>query len=90
MARKTFVNNAQNVRIAQRNDALVTAVDQKLARIALKKITNHKLTAMEPPLPVAQLVEKLHQEEISSTDFDRHKIKTNCTLSPSIILFLQK
>ena len=72
------------MRNAQRNDGLVTAVDQQLARKALEKITNLKLTAMVRPLPVTQLVEKLQQEEISSTDFDWHKIKKNCTLSPSI------
>ena len=42
------------------NDALVNALDPQLARIALKKIANHKITALEPRLPFAQFVEKIH------------------------------
>ena len=30
------------------NDALVKALDPQLTRIALKKIANHKTTALEP------------------------------------------
>ena len=58
---------------AEMNDALVKALDPKLARIALKKIENHKSTALEPHLPFAQLVEKIHQEDITRTHIDRHK-----------------
>ena len=36
--------------------------DPQLARIALIKIANHKSTALEPQLPIAQLVDKIHQE----------------------------
>ena len=50
------------MRNAQMNDALVKALDPQLARVALKKIPNHKSTALEPQLPIAQLVEKIHQE----------------------------
>ena len=59
------------------NDALVKALDPQLARIALKKIANHKSTAIEPQFPFAQLVEKIHQEHITRTHIDRHKLNTN-------------
>ena len=65
-------------------DALVKALDPQLARIALKKIANHKSAAVEPQLPFAQLVEKIHQEDITRTHIDRHKLNTKYTLSPSI------
>ena len=48
---------------AQMNDAIVKAIDPQLPRIALKKIANHKSTALEPQLPFAHLLEKLHQED---------------------------
>ena len=60
MARKAYFNNAPDMRNAQMNDALVRALDPQLARIALKKIANHKSTALEPELPFAQLDEKIH------------------------------
>ena len=45
---------------------------------------------MEPQLPFAQLVEKIHREDITRTHIDRHKLNTNSTLSPSINnLFLE-
>ena len=40
------------------NDALFNELDPQLARKALKKVANHKSTALEPQLPFAQLVEK--------------------------------
>ena len=40
------------------NDALVRPVDPQLARIALKKIGNHKSTGLEPQLSFAQLFDK--------------------------------
>ena len=46
MARKEYVNNAPDMRNAQMNDALVKALDPQLARIALKKIANHKSNAL--------------------------------------------
>ena len=84
MTRKAYVNNAPDMRNAQRNDALVKAVDPQLARIANKKIANHKSTALEPQLSFAQLVEKIHHEDITRIHIDRHKLDTNSTLSPSI------
>ena len=63
MTRKEYVNNAPDMRNAQMNDALVNALDPQLARIALKEIANHKSTALEPQLPFAQLVEKIHLEK---------------------------
>ena len=81
MTRKAYVNNAPDMRNAQMNEALVKALDPQLARIALKKIANHKSTALEPQLPFAQLVEKIHQEEITRTHTDKHKLNTNSTLS---------
>ena len=84
MTRKAYVNNAPDIRNAQMNDALVKALNPQLAGVALKKIANHKSTALEPKLPFAQLVEKIHQEDITRTHNDRHKINSNSTLSPSI------
>ena len=66
------------------NDALVKALNAQLARIALKKIANHKSAALEPQLPFAQLVEKMHQEDITRAHIYRHKLNTNSTLSSSI------
>ena len=84
MARKAYVNNAPDMRNAKMNDALVKALDPQLARIALKKIANHKFNALEPQLPFAQLVEKIHQEDITRTHIDRHKLTSKSTLSPTI------
>ena len=42
VTRKAYVNKAPDMRNAQMNDALVKALDPQLARIALKKIANHK------------------------------------------------
>ena len=84
MTRKAYVINAPEMRNAQMNDALVKALDPQLARLALKKIANHKSTALEPQLPSAQLVEKIHQEDITRTHIDRNRFNTNSTLSPSI------
>ena len=53
MTRKAYVNNAPVMQNAQMNDALVKALDPQLARIAHKKIANHKSTALEPQLPFA-------------------------------------
>ena len=72
------------MRNAQMNDAFVKALDPQLARIALKRTANHKSTALEPPLPFVQLVEKIHQEDITRTHIDRHKLNTNSTLSTLI------
>ena len=84
MTRKAYVNNAPDMLNAQMNDALVKALDPQLARIALKKFANHKSTALEPQFSFAQLVEKIHQEDITRTHIDRHQLTTNSTLSPSI------
>ena len=84
ITRKAYVNNAPDMRSAQINDALVKALDLQLARIALKKIADHKSTALEPQLPFAQLVEEIYQEDITRTHIDRHKLSTNSTLSPTI------
>ena len=84
MTWQAYANNAPDMRNAQMNDALVEALDPHLDRIALKKIANHKSTALEPQITLAQLVEKVHQEDITRTHIDWHKIKTNCTLSSSI------
>ena len=64
MTRKAYVNNAPDMRNAQMNDALVKALDPQLARIELKKIANHKSTALEPQLPFAHLVEKIYTKKI--------------------------
>ena len=84
MSLKAYVNNAPDMRNAQMNDALVKALDPQLARIALKKIANHKSTAVEPQLPFEQLVEKIHQEDITRTYIDRHKLMPNSTITPTI------
>ena len=48
------------------NDALVKALDPKLARLNLKKVAKDKSTALEPQHPFARLVKKntsrRHQE----------------------------
>ena len=69
---------------AQMNDAFVKAFNPQLAGMALKKIANHKSTALEPQLLFPQLVEKIHQEDITRTHIDRYKINKSSTLSPSI------
>ena len=84
MTQKAYVNNSPDMRNAQLNDALVKALDPQLARIALKKIVNHKSTALEPQLPFAQSVEKIHQEDITRTHIDRHQLSKNSNLSPSL------
>ena len=66
------------------NDAPVKTHDPQLARVALKKIANHKSTALEPQFTFAKLVEKIHQEHITRTHVDRHKHSTNSTFSSSI------
>ena len=66
------------------NGALVKILDPQLVRLTLKKIANQKSTALEPKLPFAQLVEKIHQEDTTRTHIDRHKISTNSNLSSSI------
>ena len=81
---KAYVNSAPHMRNAQINDALVKALDPQLARIALKKIANHKATALEPKLPFAQLVEKIHQEDITRKHIDKHKFNANSIFSSSI------
>ena len=48
MTIKAYVNNAPNMINAQMNDAVAEALHQQLARIALKKIANHKSTELEP------------------------------------------
>ena len=55
-----------------------------ISQNSFKKIANHKSTASEPQLPFAQLVEKIHREDITRTHIDRHKLNTNFTLSSSI------
>ena len=66
------------------NDALVKALDAKLARIALEKIANYNLTALEPQLPFAQVVEKINQDDTTRTHINRHKLSLNSTLPSSI------
>ena len=75
------VYNAPEMHNEHMNDALVKTLDPQLARIARKKIANHKSTALEPRLPFAQIVEKIHQEDITRTHTDRHKFSTNSTFS---------
>ena len=87
MTRKAYVNSAPDMPNAQMSDALVKALDPQLARIALKKIANHKSTALEPQFPFAQLVENIHQEDITRTHIDRHKLTTNSTFSTPINSF---
>ena len=38
---------------------------------------------MEPQFPFAQLVERIHQEDIMRTNIDRHKLSTNSILPSS-------
>ena len=66
------------------NDALVKKLEQQLACINLRKIANHKSTALEPQLPFAQLVEKILQEDITRIHIDSYKLNTKSTLSTSI------
>ena len=73
LARKAYINNAPDMRNAQLNDPLVKALGPQLARIDLKNVANHKSTALEPQLPFAHLVEKIHQEDITRTNLDRHE-----------------
>ena len=47
MTRKAYVNNAPDMRNALMNDALVKTLDPQLARIAFKRIANHKSTALD-------------------------------------------
>ena len=84
VVRKAYVNNAPDKKKAQMKDALVRAQDPQLATIALKKIANHKSTALEPRIPLAQLGQKIHQEDITSTHLDRHKISKISTLTSCI------
>ena len=84
LTRKSYNNNAQDMRNAKMNDAFVKALDPLLARIALKKIANHKSIELEAQLPFAQLVDKIHQEDITRTHIDRQKLNTNSTFSSSI------
>ena len=85
MTRKAYVNNAPDMQKTQINDALVKALDPQLARIALKNVANHKSTVLEPQLPFAQLIEKIHQD-ITRTHIDQHKLSTNSTLSPQYLI----
>ena len=84
MTRKTYVNNAPDMRNAQMNDALVKTLYPQIVRLAVKKIANHKSTALESQLPVAQFVEKIHQDDITRTHIDRHKPNTDSTFSSTI------
>ena len=45
---------------------------------------HQKSTALEPQLPLAPLVEKLHQEDITRLHIDRHELSPISTLSSSI------
>ena len=77
MTRNAYFNNAPDMRNAQMNDALVKALDPQFNKMALKKIANHKSTALEPQLAFAQLVGKINKEDITRTHIDRHKLITN-------------
>ena len=59
------------------NELFVKAHDPQLDRIAPKKIAHNKSTALEPELPFAQLVQKIHQEDITKTHIDINEINTN-------------
>ena len=85
MTRKANVSNAPDLRNAQMNDALVKALDPQLARIAPKDIANHKSTALEPQFSFAQLVAKIHQEDITRTHIDRHKLTQILLFPPQLI-----
>ena len=67
MTRKAYVNNTPDMRNAQMNDALVKGLDPQLDQIAVKQIAKQKSTKLEPQLRLAQLVEKIHQEDITRT-----------------------
>ena len=69
---------------AQMNDSLVKTLDPQLARTLPKKIANHKSTALETQLPLAQLIEKIYQEDNTRIHMDRHETSTNSTLSSII------
>ena len=58
---------------AQINDALVKELDPQSTRLTVKKVADHKSTALEPQLPFAHLVEKTRQDDITKTHIDRHK-----------------
>ena len=83
-ARKTYVNNAPDVRNAQMYGEQVKALDPKVARIASKKIASHKSTALEPHFLLVHLVRKISQEDITRTQIGRLKINTNTTPSASL------
>ena len=88
MARKAYVNNAPDFQNAKMNDTLVKALDQ-LDRIALRKIGNRKSTELEAQLPLAQLVQKIHQEDITRTQIDRNKMSTNFTPCHPYIIYIR-
>ena len=56
---------------AQIIDALVKALSA-VSQNSIKKIAKHKSAALEPKLPFAQFLEKMHQEDITRTHIDRH------------------
>ena len=62
MARKTYVNNAPDMRNAQMKYALVKALDPPVALIALKKYYL-KSPALEPHFPFAHSTENIHQND---------------------------
>ena len=84
MTRKAYVNNAPDMRNAQMNDALVKALDPQLARIARKKISNNNQLHWNHNFYLNSWLKKIHQEDITRTHFDRHKLKTNPTSLHSI------
>ena len=53
------------MRSAQTNSSRVNAAYQQLARMASKKDASHKLTALEPQISMAQLVEKLTRKTLT-------------------------
>ena len=63
------------------NDALVKVLGPQLVRIVHKKDANQKSTALEPQLPFAKLIEKIHQVDIIRTHIDRPK-QTKVPLFP--------
>ena len=87
MTQKAYANNASYMRNAQINDALVRELDPQLARMALKKTATDKSTALEQQFLFPQLIEKLHQEDITRTQIDRYKLNTNFTFSRHLITF---
>ena len=52
---------------AQMNDEIVKTLNPQLAKLVLKKVANLKSTAMEPQLPFAQIMEKIHQKDFTRT-----------------------